>query len=711
MALRIVDPGHVGLRRGVRAAVGTTTALAIALTLLPGTPGPVLAAFGSVALLGTADFGGSPRRRMSSLLATGVAGAVLVVVATLAALSLPSIVLVTFLVTGTLAFIAALRGSFANAAPALTIVYVASVMVATSIGTIGPLLAGWGIAVAVALPITLLVLPRRNLAPVHAACVTSLHAIARCIADRADGMPLDRGALTQTLRQLQASYLGNPFRAAGLRAPDRALLVLVGQIEALLTALHRGTGYLAPISALAGTRDLVVSSATCLDETANALQSRTDPPSAEPLVDLWQRQWDSAVTSLGQVSLGSPAERVDLVDTAFPDRAMAISVVRLNILVRRVLGSPAEHFDDSQHTIPQPPVGRPWRDLASQISLRSPWMRLALRTGVGLAAAALVVELIGLSHGFWVLLGVVATLRMDGVTTLKTSLLAVAGTFAGALIGYALLEAEGTHIGLLWIGLVLITFLAVYTQATTAYIIGQAAFSLFVIVAFSLANWPPDLSVAVQRVEDIAYGAAISVAVALLMWPRGVVAGLRSNVADAIRRACDVLIGAVTDLVEGGARVTPRELLESSAAFTRSEEVVEVSLASKQADAVARAHAWQCVIDNLRTLTVGGHLIAGWSQDRPPVDSLIPDLGKPLLDDARTTTQAWTRTADLVEGSTSGPVPAELPFIEAARAVAATVDLSQAPIADRVVGAVWTHGWIHMAYNAAVTAQVPQLQD
>jgi uncharacterized membrane protein YccC len=274
-----------------------------------------------------------------------------------------------------------------------------------------------------------------------------------------------------------------------------------------------------------------------------------------------------------------------------------------------------------------------------------------------------------------------------------------------------LLDAEGTHIVLLWIGLVLITFLAVYTQATTAYIIGQAAFSLFVIVAFSLANWPPDLSVAVQRFEDIAYGAAISVVVALLMWPRGVVAGLRSNVADAILRASDVLVGAVTDLVDGGTRVTPRELLESSAAFTRSEEVVEVSLASKQADAVTRANAWQQVIDNLRTLTVGGHLIAGWSRDRPPVDSFVPELGKTLLEDARTTTQAWARTADLVEGNTARGVPTEVPFMETARAVAATVDLSEAPVADRIVGAVWTHGWIHMAYNAAVTAQVPQLQD
>jgi uncharacterized membrane protein YccC len=710
VALRIDDPGHVGLRRGIRAAAGTTIAMATAITLLPGTPATVLAAFGSMALLGTADFGGSMRRRSVSLLGTGIAGAVLVVVGGLAALSVPSIVIVTFVVTGGLAFLVALRGSFANASPALTIVYVASAMVATSVDSIGPLLIGWGIAVTVAIPVTLLVLPRRNLAPVRSACVAALQTIAGLVADRSHGKPLDHAAVARSVQALQAAYLGNPFRAAGLRAPDRALLVLVGQVEALLTAIGRGGGYLQPVSGLGRTRELVQQSAECLHATADALASRTPAPSAEPLVDLWQEQWDGAVAALGDPSLGTPAERVDLVDTAFPDRAMAISVVRLNILVRRVLGQDPEHFDQSAHTIPEPPVAHPWRELADQVSLRSPWMRLALRTGVGLALAALVVEIIGIDHGFWVLLGVVATLRMDGVATLKTSLLALAGTFAGALIGYGLLVAEGTHPAAMWAGLVLITFLAVYTQATTAYIIGQAAFSLFVIVAFSIANWPPDLDVAVQRIEDIAYGAGISVAVALLMWPRGVVAGLRSNVADAIHRANDVLIGAVTDLINGGQRVTARELVESSASFSRSEEVVEVSLASKQADAVSRANAWQLVIDNLRTLTVGGHLIAGWSSDRPPVSALVPALGPPLLEDAHATTRAWARTADIVDGIEPGPAPAQTPFIDTARTVAAQVDLSQAPVADRVVGAVWTHGWIHMAYNAAISAQVPQIR-
>ena len=710
MALRIVDPGHVGLHRGIRAAVGVTIAMAIALYAFPGTPASVIAAFGSVAILGTADFGGSMRRRTSSLLATGVAGAALVVVGGLAALSIPSIVIVTFFVTGGLAFIVALRGSFANACPALTTVYVASAMVATSIDAIPHLLAGWAIAVIVALPITLFLLPRRNLAPVRAACASSLRALADAIDARGAGRPVDRSAITASLAQLQDSYLGNPFRASGLRAPDRALLILAGQVEALLTAVDRGGGYPQAVSGLPCTGELIAASGACLHATADALESQAACPSAGAVVDLWQEQWESAVQALGQVGLGTPADRVDLVDTAFPDRAMAISVVRLNILVRRVLRAPEEHFDESQHTIPEPPLAHPWRDLGHQVSLRSPWMRLALRTGVGLALATLVVEIIGIDHGFWVVLGVIATLRMDGVATIKTSLLALGGTFIGALIGYLILATNGNHPTLLWVGLVLVTFLAVYTQATTAYIVGQAAFSLFVIVASSIANWPPELSIATQRIVDIGYGAAISVAVALLMWPRGVVSGLLDNVVDAITRASRVLENAIADMVEGGTRVTPTELMESTAAFSRSREVIEVSLNSRAPDAVAHATQWQHVIDNMRTLTVGGHLIAGWSSDRPPIESLVPALGAPLEQDARTAAQAWDATIDTLEGRAPQAVPAESGFIATAREVAGQVDLENSDVADRVVGAIWSHGWIYMAYNAAFSAQVPQIR-
>jgi uncharacterized membrane protein YccC len=339
--------------------------------------------------------------------------------------------------------------------------------------------------------------------------------------------------------------------------------------------------------------------------------------------------------------------------------------------------------------------------------MRSPWLRMALRTGVALALATLVVEVIGIAHGFWVVLGVVATLRMDGVATLKTSLLAVLGTFGGALIGFGILATEGNHRGLMWIGFVIVAFLAVYTQATTAYVIGQAAFSLFVIVAFSLVNWPPKLSTVDERFIDVLIGAGISAVVALLMWPRGVAAGLTGNVRDAISRATRLLSDAVADLVNGPGRVSPQELTEVSSAFVRSKEVVEVSLSSKSPDATAKAHAWEAVIDNLRTLTMAGHLMANWSTDRPAIASVIPALAQPLEDDCDSVVAEWTRTACEVEGQTPGPQAPEPDFIHEVSVIVPSVDLRERAVADRMVGAIWAHGWLRMCHHAATSAEVP----
>lgn len=708
MPLKISDPGHVGLRRAIRAAIGTPIALVLALTLLPDTPGPVLAVFGTISLLGAADFGGSIRRRTTSILSTGVAGALLIAIGGLAASNVVSVVGVTFLVTGTLAFLIALRGSFASACPALTTIYVASVMVATSTDAITPMIAGWGIAIAVSLPVTLLILPRRNLAPVRAACAMVMLTLSEAVQRRTQGEDLDQAPIRAALTQLQASYLGNPFRAAGLSSSDRALIILVGQIETLLVAMTRGDEYSRPISALPLTRDLIIASGECLGQQARALSHDLGrPPSSQRLVQVWDAQWASAIATLGDTAYGDAGERVRVINHAFVDRAMAIAVVRLGILVRRVLRLPEETFAPSQHTIPEPPQAHPWKELASQLTLKSPWLRTALRTGIALAFASLVVEVMGIAHGLWVVLGVVATLRLDGLATLRAALLAVVGTFGGVLVGYGLLEVEGTHHGFLWVTLFIAAFLAVYTQATTAYVIGQAAFSLFVIVSFSLISWPPDVRVVDQRFTDILIGAAISALVALLMWPHGVASGLRSNVADAITQGAQLLRNATANLLQGPGHVSAAELSGLSGAFSRSTEVVEVTLSSRSPEAIDRAHQWEEVIGQLRTLMVSGHLIYQWSQDGPPVQDIAPALVGAIQSDCNSAVDAWDRVARIIEGQTPGDPVTEPDFLATASRIAADADLTSTAVADRMVSAIWTHGWIRASQNAANSTEVP----
>ena len=711
MALRIHDPGHIALRRGIRAAIGVPLATGLALLLVPNTPGGLIAAFGSLGLIATCDFGGSTRRRLTSLLGAAAVGAVLICIGALAGLTLVSAVLVT-LITGTaLAFSAVLHGSVASGAPAMTVVYVAATTVGVSLDKAWTLLAGWGIAVAVAIPVSLFVLPRRNTAPVRQACARALLTVADAAEARAQGLALDIDALQGAQEDLQKSYLGNPFRASGFNARDRSLIVLVGQVQALLAAFARSRIYAAPACDRPQTRALSHRAAVGLREAAHALsQPDAPPPNGMAVAEGWQEQWNEATEVVADEKVGTVSDRAETVYSMFPDRATAISALRIIILTRRVLGAPAEDYPQSPHVIPEPPVSEGRVELRAQASLGSPWGRLALRTGIGLSLAVLVVYITGLAHGFWVVLGVTAILRFDGLTTLKMAGQAVAGTFIGAALGYLILVLDMNHLAWLWIGLIIATFVAVWAQGAINFVVGQAAFSMFVIIGFSVLSWPPDLATAAQRVQDITIGAIVSVMIALLLWPRGVLRGMTSNVSAAIRASNRLLTEAVGAMVNGADRLDRSVLSETTGAILRSQEVVDLSLSSSNAGGAAFAYGWQCVIDELRTPTVAGHLLADWASDGPALADIAPALGGCLEKDLAVVTTAWSGVADEVDGQMPQQRPGDPPTLPAISREAAGLDLGARTVSDRVVATIWTHAWLLMSLHAAQVTVVPDRQ-
>ncbi|MFM8774022.1 MAG: hypothetical protein ACKOFP_09365, partial [Actinomycetota bacterium] len=343
MALRIHDPGHIALRRGIRAAIGVPIAVGIALILVPNTPGGLIAAFGSLGLIATCDFGGSTRRRFTSLIGAASVGAIVICIGVLAGLTLVSAVLVTLIVGTGLAFSAVLHGSIASGAPAMTVVYVAATTVAVPLDRAWTLLAGWAIAVAVAIPVSMLVLPRRNVAPVRQACARALLAAADAAESRSAGHGVNAEALQQAQDDLQKSYLGNPFRASGLNDRDRSLIVLVGQVQALLAAFARSEVYAMPPCSRPQTRELSSQAATAFRDAAQCLaHPSSSAPSGLAVAEGWQRQWHEAVDVIASDGTDTTDERVDTVFSMFPDRATAIAAVRVIILTRRVLGAPKE---------------------------------------------------------------------------------------------------------------------------------------------------------------------------------------------------------------------------------------------------------------------------------------------------------------------------------------------------------------------------------
>jgi len=703
MKFRVHDPARIALHRGIRATIGVPVAMALGLLLFPGTPAALIAAFGVLVTVAIADFGGMRGEQARSIGGMAIAGAVVLTIGVLVGDRPWLAVVATFFVTAALTYVVLLHGAVASGAPPVLIMYVVSVSLGVPLSSLGPILGGWAIAMALALPITLFVVPRRTTAPVRKAVAGALASLADVARRRSAGEPIDMDALRKAEADLQASYFGNPFRAAGISMRNQALQLLASQLQGFIAAITRGTYFAAERVDSPTTAQLAQESARALAAGADALADSAAPaPSGVPIAAAWEGQWDEAAALL---TTGPDA--VTMVDRMFPDRAFAVAAVRLTLLVRRVLGLGAEDYSSvlGPHTIPEPPMPSAWRELASQAHLRSPWARLALRAGVGVALAVLVVELMGLAHGFWVMLGVVSVLRMDTFTTFKMGALAVAGTLLGAVVAILVIFVDDRNEPLMWVIFIGCVFLATWAPGALGFTLGQAAFSLFVIIAFSLIAWPPELATIEQRVLDICIGVVVGVVVAALMWPRGVMRGLIANVAVAIDGARSALRQSVTDLVTGPTPGTPPTPGEAGAELARARDVVEMTVSSTNPQIAQSAREWQSVLGHLRTLVVAGHLLGAWAQDRPPIERYAPALGTPLEHECTAVNEAWAIVADEVRGEPHRDVDATMH--DHVLATARTVDMSSPEVADRALAAIWGHGWLRMSCSAAHACVVP----
>jgi uncharacterized membrane protein YccC len=106
------------------------------------------------------------------------------------------------------------------------------------------------------------------------------------------------------------------------------------------------------------------------------------------------------------------------------------------------------------------------------------------------------------------------------MATGRTAVQAIAGTVVGFLIGAAFMLAVGAHQAILYFALPVSLFLAAYAPSAISFLVGQAAFSINLIVFFNLLT-PAGWRVGLVRIEDVLLGTAIGVGAGLLLWPRG----------------------------------------------------------------------------------------------------------------------------------------------------------------------------------------------
>jgi PPE-repeat protein len=144
-----------------------------------------------------------------------------------------------------------------------------------------------------------------------------------------------------------------------------------------------------------------------------------------------------------------------------------------------------------------------------------------IRSGVALGLAVLLTRLLKVEHAFWVVLGVLPVLNANGGSADRTFWLEQAGTLIGFLVSGLLVAIIGMHAAWYWLILPLVIFGSTYAANALGLLAGQAAFTVFAVVLFCILL-PQQTHTGILRLEDIAIGGAVSVAVGGLLHYRKV---------------------------------------------------------------------------------------------------------------------------------------------------------------------------------------------
>jgi uncharacterized membrane protein YccC len=520
------DPGHTSLRRGLRAGLIVPPLLACAIVAQLGASFTTFLVFGAMALLVFADFGGKARPRVLAYALTALAGMPLIVIGTLASNNVAIAVGATALVAFVLSGMGVLGGYFLSAQTALMLAFVLAVSSASGVQVLPDRVVGWATAGVISALAGWLIWPRSSHVALYARAASVIRTVAATVSAPEQNTPQLEQLAREELSQLEHGFVVAQRRPSGATRRDRALAELATELDRALTFAASAPPAADSNVAAAEAAVLRTTIVRALEASANLLEGGGDAHVIEPLIAARDEhrsgldRWAAARLQAG----AAPTSVLDGLASAHPLRLMSLVALAIAENAEVAAGLPPAGLEHvSRRDV--------WSTFVEEFNPSSVWLRNSLRTALGVALAVLVARTLALPYAFWVVLGTLSALRSNVSATGRSALQALGGTMVGVLIAVPFVGATGHEPWVLWIVLPILVFLAAYTPAAVHFVVGQAAFSLLVVVLFNLLA-PSDWQIGVVRVENAALGVAVSALVGLLLWPRGARGQLRSALAE-----------------------------------------------------------------------------------------------------------------------------------------------------------------------------------
>ena len=614
--------------RAVRATIVVPGLFALTYKVIGDTQMTLFATFGGFATLIFANFGGTRRDKLVAHFGLAVAGSLALIIGT----AVSGITWLAALVTIPVAFAIFFAGVIGpNAAGGVTgalLGYVLPVASAGGVTTIPSRLAGWWLASVVGTAAVLLLSPKSPGDRLRASAAATAAAVGRQLRAAVHGemTPADLEATLAAKHVLMETFTATPYRPTGLATADQAMANVVQILEwcAALTADATDGGHADPARADVADRKLLSVAADVLTDTASLLAGAD----VRPGFDRLEAARAASAAHQQDVSGDPDAARVAAAQAFHAQTiALAARTAAADALIATRRADPETIAAERRGWYGQPEAGPPKQEsrlvalvgslgvVSRHASFRSVWFLNAVRGSVALAVAVAVADLSGVQHGFWVVLGTLSVLRTSAAATGGTAWRALAGTVVGFAIGAALLAAIGTGPVALWVALPVAVLVASYAPGTAPFLVGQAAFTITIVVLFNLLA-PAGWRVGLLRIQDVAIGCVVSLVIGALFWPRGAGSLVGDDLADAFRRGAAYLTQAV-DCALGLRPDPPDTAIAAVTAGIRLDDALRGYLTEQGAKRISKDDLWQLVMASMR-LRLTAHSLAGLRGPAPP---------------------------------------------------------------------------------------------
>jgi uncharacterized membrane protein YccC len=526
------------------------------------------AAFGSFAMLLLVDFPGEMDDRLLDQAALGVMCGVLIALATLVSRTTWVAAATMAVVAFVILFAAVVSSVLAGATTSLLLSFILPVSLAGPLSSIPDRIAGWGLATGASMLAIWLLWPAPRRDPVRTLAIAACRALAGQLrthvsyasseqdAEAEGALRVATASADAAVQALERAFFATPYRPTGLSTDARAAIRLVDELRWLNTIVLRTAPKRRRPPRVAEIWAVKLAASDLLAASADLLEAPTGP--RERLAGARDRMRVALVALEGETVVlasgndgrgaGSTVEVVSSLDPSF--RAQELGFVVDEIATNAEFAAAAARRSWIDRVLGRQPAGFPGTLAAAgeragaHLARGSVQFQNSVRGAAALGLAVLVADLASAQHAFWVVLGTLAVLRSNALSTGQNIARALAGTAVGFAIGGTLVYLIGTNTAVLWTLLPVAILFAGLAPSAISFAAGQAAFTLTLLILYNIIA-PAGWKIGLVRVEDIALGCAVSLTVGLLFWPRGARAALGRALAQAYTDSAGYLAAAV----------------------------------------------------------------------------------------------------------------------------------------------------------------------